>query len=119
MANGLVLEGKRIERRASLNGGMTQRASGHYLMASYRVGRHLQPVVKWEQLHDTRAQAGVESSTRLTWTTYGLNVTSTPEVVRFQRNWIVRREGPANSANEIVAQLIVIFSGNCETGRGS
>ena len=109
MTNGFVLEGERIERRAPLNDGITQRASGHYLMASYRVARHLQPVVKWEQLHDTRTQAGVESRTRLTWTTYGLNVTSTPEVVRLQTNWIVKREHPANSANELIAQLIVIF----------
>lgn len=71
MTNGLVLEGERMERRAPLNGGSTQRAWGHYLMASCRVGRYLQPDVKWEQLQDTRARAGVESRARLTWTTYG------------------------------------------------
>ena len=109
MTNGLVLEGERIERRASLSDGITARARGHYLLASYRIGRHLQPVVKWEQLHETQTQTGVESRTRLTWTTYGLNVTSTPEVVRLQTNWIVKREHPATSANELIAQLIVIF----------
>jgi hypothetical protein len=109
MTNGLVLEGERVERRAPLNGGMTQRASGHYLMASYRVGRYLQPVVKWEQLNDARTLAGVESRARLTWTTYAVNVTSTPEVVRLQTNWIVKRERPAISANELLVQLIVIF----------
>lgn len=109
MMNGLVLEGERIERRAPLDGGIAQRAAGHYLMGSYRVGRHLQPVVKWEQLRDRRTEAGATSETRLTWTTYGLNVTSRAEVVRFQANWIVKRERPADSANELVGQLIVIF----------
>jgi hypothetical protein len=109
MVNGLVLEGERIERRAPLNGGITQRAAGHHLMASYRVGRHLQPVVKWEQLCDTRTEAGSTSESRLTWMTYGLNIVSMPEVVRFQANWIVKRERPSTSANELVGQLIVIF----------
>jgi hypothetical protein len=108
-ANGFALEGERIERRAPLEGGVTQRAAGHYLMASYRVGRHLQPVVKWEQLRDARTVAATTAETRLTWTTYGLNIVSMPEVVRFQANWIVKRERPENSANELVGQLIVIF----------
>ena len=109
MTNGLVLEGERIERRAPLSEEITQRASGHYLLASYRIGRHLRPVVKWEQLHDRRIASGVASETRLTWMTYGLNVVATPEVVRFQTNWIVKRERPGNGANELLAQLIVIF----------
>lgn len=109
MLSGLVLEGERIERRTPLNGGITQRAAGHYLMASYRVGRHLQPVVKWEQLRDARTENGSTSESRLTWTTFGLNILAMPEVVRFQANWIVKRERPATSANEVVAQLIVIF----------
>jgi len=109
MTRGLVLEGERVERRAPLDGGVTQRAAGHYLMASYRVGRHLQPVVKWEQLRDARTGTGTTSTSRLTWTTYALNIVSVPEVVRFQANWIVKRERPLNSANELVGQLIVIF----------
>jgi hypothetical protein len=109
MTNGLVLEGERIERRAPLTEGVTQRAAGHYLMASYRIGRHVQPVVKWEQLRDRRTEAGATSDARLTWTTYGLNLVSTPEVVRFQANWIVKRDRPATSSNELVGQLIVIF----------
>ena len=109
MTNGLVLEGERIERRAPLTGGITERAAGHYLMASYKVGRHLQPVVKWEQLRDRRTAAGATTQARLTWTTYGLNIVSVPEVVRFQANWIVKRDRPASSSNELVAQLIVIF----------
>jgi hypothetical protein len=109
MTNGLVLEGERIERRAPLAGGITQRAAGHYLMASYRIARHVEPVVKWEQFHDKRIQAGTTAETRLTWTTYGLNVLSVPEVVRFQANWIVKRDRPATSSNELVGQLIVIF----------
>lgn len=109
MMNGLVLEGERIERRASLDGGTTQRAAGHYLMASYRGGGPLQPVVKWEQLRDRQSTAGATADARLTWTTYGLNIVSTPEVVRFQVNWIVKHERPTRSANELVGQLIVIF----------
>ena len=107
--NGLVLEGERIERRAPLDGSITQRATGHYLLASYRIGRHLQPVVKWEQLRDRQTEAGTTSDMRLTWTTYGLNVVSTTETVRFQANWIVKRERPTHSANELVGQLIVTF----------
>ncbi|HJR66203.1 MAG TPA: porin [Gemmatimonadaceae bacterium] len=109
MMNGLVLEGERIERRGPINAGIAQRAAGRYLMASYRVGRHLQPVVKWEQMRDTRTEAGVTSEARLTWTTYGLNIVSGAEAIRFQANWIVKRERPTDSANELVGQLIVIF----------
>jgi hypothetical protein len=65
--------------------------------------------VKWEQLREDRTQVGVTSRARLTWTSYGLNVVSVPEVVRFQANWIVKRERPTTSANELVGQLIVIF----------
>jgi hypothetical protein len=109
MMNGLVVEGERIERRAPLNGSITQRAAGHYLLASYRIGRHWQPVLKWEQLRDRQTAAGMTSDMRLTWTTYGLNVISTTEAVRFQANWITKRERPTDSANELVGQLIVIF----------
>jgi hypothetical protein len=109
MANGLVLEGERIERRGPLTEGMTQRAAGHYLMASYRLGRHLQPVIRWEQFRDRRTEAEATAHARLTWTTYGLNVVSVPEVVRFQANWIAKRDRPGNSSNELVGQLIVIF----------
>ena len=109
MTNGLVLEGERIERRAPLPGGITQRAAGHYLMASYKIARHVEPVVKWEQLNDRRTDGGTTSETRLTWTTYGVTIVSVPEVVRFQTNWIVKRDRPVVSRNELVAQLIVIF----------
>ncbi|HJU69443.1 MAG TPA: porin [Gemmatimonadaceae bacterium] len=109
MTNGLVLEGERIERRAYLEGGITQRMAGHYLMASYKIGRHVQPVVRWEQFNDRQTESGVSSEARLTWTTYGLNVVSVPEVVRFQANWIVKRDRPVHSSNELVGQLIVIF----------
>ena len=107
--NGLVLEGERIERRAPIGAGLTQRAAGHYLMASYRIGRHLQPVIKWEQLRDRHSESGSTTETRLRWTTYGLNVLSTGEPIRFQANWIVKRERPTSAANELVGQLIVIF----------
>ena len=107
--NGLVLEGERIERRAPIDAGITQRAAGHYLMASYRIGRHLQPVIKWEQLRDRQTESGSTTETRLRWTTYGLNVLSTAESIRFQANWIVKRERPTSAANELVGQLIVIF----------
>jgi hypothetical protein len=109
MSNGLILEGERIERRAPLDDGARQRAAGHYLLASYRLGPHVRPVVKWEELRDTRTLGGVASDSRLTWTTYGLNVVSSPEVVRLQVNWIVKRERPSSTGNELVAQLIVIF----------
>jgi hypothetical protein len=109
IVNRLVLEGERIERRGPLEGGIAQRAAGHYLLTSYRLGRHLQPVIKWEQLRDRQTAAGMTSDMRLTWMTYGLNVVSTTEAVRFQANWIVKRERPTNSANELVGQLIVIF----------
>jgi hypothetical protein len=110
VTRGLVLEGERIERRAPLNGSTTQRAAGQYVLASYRVGRHVQPVVKWEQLRDTRTQTGgATSETRTTWTTYGLNLLSSRENVRLQANRIVKQERPTDAANELVVQLIVIF----------
>jgi hypothetical protein len=110
MTDGLTLEGERIERRASLGASTTQRAAGHYVLASYRVGRHVQPVVKWERLRDRRTEAGgATSETHLTWMTYGLNVFTSPETVRLQLNGIVKRERPTEAANELIAQLIVIF----------
>jgi hypothetical protein len=110
MTNGLTLEGERVERRASLGGSTTQRAAGHYVLASYRVGRYVQPVVKWEQVRDRRALAGAATSeTHLTWMTYGLNMFTSPENVRFQLNGIVKRERPTDAANELIAQFIVIF----------
>jgi hypothetical protein len=111
MTRGLIVEGERIERRGPLGtSSTTQRAAGHYLLASYRVGRHVQPVVKWEQLRDRRTDAsGATVETRLTWTTYGFNLVSARHNVRFQTNWIVKAERPVDVSNELIAQLIVIF----------
>jgi hypothetical protein len=109
MTHALVLEGERIERRAPLNGSTTQHAAGHYILASYRL-RHVQPVLKWEQLRDTRVETGVSASqTRMTWTTYGVNLLSSRDNVRLQSNWIVKEERPTDTHTELVVQLIVIF----------
>jgi hypothetical protein len=106
----LLLEGERIERRATLNDSTTQRAAGHYVLASYQIGRYVRPVLKWEQMRDTRTQPGtVPSETRMTWTTYGLNVASSRDNVRLQTNWIVKRARPTDAPNDLVVQLIVIF----------
>jgi hypothetical protein len=45
----------------------------------------------------------------MTWTTYGLNVVSSRENVRLQSTWTVKRERPADAADQLVVQLIVIF----------
>jgi hypothetical protein len=105
----LVLEGERIERRAPLNGSTAQHSAGHYVLASYRL-RHVQLVVKWEQLRDVSTEAGGSTSrTRMTWTTYGLNLLSSGDNVRLQSNWIVKEERPTDTGNQLVVQLIVIF----------
>jgi hypothetical protein len=109
MRSGLVLEGERIERDAPVSGDATQHAAGHYVLASYQLTRHLQPVVKWEQFRERLVDAGATSDLRLTWMTYGLNVMSASGAARLQIDWIVKRERPITSPNELVAQLIVIF----------
>jgi hypothetical protein len=109
MKKGLVLEGERIERDAPVTGDVTQDAAGHYVLASYQLTRHLQPVVKWEQFRERLVDAGVASEMRLTWMTYGLNVMSASRAARLQIDWTVKRERPIPSPNELVAQLIVIF----------
>jgi hypothetical protein len=109
MRNGLLLEGERIERDAPVGDEATQDAAGHYLLASYQLTRHLQPVVKWEQLRERLVDAGTTSEMRLTWMTYGLNIMSASRVARLQIDWIVKRDALVRSPDELVAQLIVIF----------
>jgi len=69
----------------------------------------VQPVVKWEELHDFRRTGATTTNTRLTWTTLGLNLLAPNERLRFQLNGIVKSERPVAVGNEIVAQLIAIF----------
>jgi len=69
----------------------------------------LQPVVKWERLHETLTTTSTVRDLRLTWITYGINLLAPQERLRLQLNWIARTERPVERSDELVAQLQAIF----------
>ena len=69
----------------------------------------LQPVVKWEQLHEDLITAAVASYSRRTYTTVGVNLLAPQDRFRMQLNWIDRSEHPASRKGELVAQFQALF----------
>jgi hypothetical protein len=104
----LVLEGELIEREGPLSTTMDTDVRGGYVLAAYRVLPWLQPVVKWEQLHEDLITTGVAAYTRFTYTTVGVNVLAPQDRFRMQVNWIDRSERPSKDG-ELVAQFQAIF----------
>ena len=109
VGRGAILEGEFIARRGAFTPTTFIDSRGGYMLASYKVRSWLQPVVKWEELHDVRRTGATTTNSRLTWTTLGLNLLAPNERVRFQLNGIIKSEHPVATANEIQVQLIAIF----------
>jgi hypothetical protein len=109
LGGAFTVEGEALWRDADSEVTTTTCGTGGYVLAAYRLTRWLQPAVKWERLHERACSPSSPAVGRLTWTTYGVNVTSPDQRVRLQLNWIVRASRPVDQANELVAQLIGIF----------
>lgn len=117
VAGRAVVEGEVIQRAAGA-GATVSDESGGYALAAYKVLPWLQPLVKWEQFHQTLAPTApppgggapsASSELRSTWTTYGVNVVAARDRVRFQLDWIVKSDHPDGHANELLAQVIAIY----------
>lgn len=104
-----IVEGEFIARRGLFAPGTTVDSRGGYLLASYKIHLWIQPVLKWEELHDDRTDSTGTTNSRAQWTTVGVNLLTRGERVRFQLNAIFKSEQPVVSGNELVAQLIAIF----------
>jgi hypothetical protein len=109
LAGAFTLEGEALWRDAHSDVTTTTCGTGGYALAAYRLTSWLQPAVKWERLHERACAPASPTLGRLTWTTYGVNVTSPDQRVRLQLNWIVKAVQPVDQANELLAQLIGIF----------
>jgi hypothetical protein len=117
VAGQAVVEGEVIQRAAG-PGAAVSDESGGYALAAYKVLPWLQPLVKWEQFHQTLAPTNpppgggapaASSELRSTWTTYGVNVVAARDRVRFQLDWIVKSDHADGQANELLAQVIAIY----------
>ncbi len=104
-----VLEGELVEREGPTNATTTTDARAGYVLAAYRILPWLQPVAKWEQMHETLSTATTTGYTRATWTTVGVNLIATDERFRAQFNWVDRSERPADRPGELVVQLQAMF----------
>jgi hypothetical protein len=104
-----VLEGELVEREGPTNATTTTDARAGYVLAAYRVLPWLQPLAKWEQLHETLSTATTSAYTRATWTTIGVNFIATDERFRAQFNWVERSERPVDRKGELVVQLQAMF----------
>jgi hypothetical protein len=109
LAGAFTVEGEALWRDAHSNVTTTTCGTGGYALAAYRLTPWLQPAIKWERLHERACSSPSPSLGRLTWTTYGVNVTSPDQRIRLQLNWLVKSARPVRQSNELVAQLIGIF----------
>jgi hypothetical protein len=109
-----IIEGELIEREGPLSATATTDARAVYVLAAYRVRPWVQPLVKWEQLHDTQTLTN-ESGTfvgraHTTLTTAGVNLLAPDDRFRAQLNWIHRSKhslfGPGD---EVLLQLQALF----------
>jgi len=107
--HGAIVEGEFIARRGPFTPTTSIDSHGGYVLASYKVRPWLQPMVKWEELHDSRTTGGTTKTTRLNYTTAGVNVLSPGEHLRLQLQGIFKHEQPVSTGNALVAQLIAIF----------
>ena len=109
LAGPLTVEGEALWRDAHSDVTTLACGTGGYALAAYRLTPWLQPAVKWERLHERACTPESASLGRLTWTTYGVNITSPTQRIRFQLNWLMRSASPVDQPDELVAQLIGIF----------
>jgi Phosphate-selective porin O and P len=109
LAGAVTLEGETIWRDAHSDVTTMTCGTGGYALAAYRLTSWLQPAVKWERLHERACTPASPSLGRITWTTYGVNITSPAQRVRLQLNWLLKTGRPVDQSSELVAQLIGIF----------
>ena len=109
MPGSAVLEGEVIEREGPTNSTTRTDAQARYVMAAYRIRPWLQPVAKWERLSETLTTATTSTSTRLSWTTVGVNLLAPDDRFRAQFNWIDRSDRPVGVRNEFIAQFQALF----------
>ena len=103
-----VLEGEVVEREGPGNATTDIDARGAYVLAAYRI-RWIQPVVKWEQLHETVTSATATTRTRATLVTVGANLFAPGDRVRAQFNWVGHSVRPVDRKGELIAQLQAMF----------
>ena len=108
-AGGAVLEGEYMERDGPTSATTHADMRAGYVLAAYRIQPWLQPVVKWEQLHQTLTTTGVATDSRFTHVTVGLNFLAPEDRFRLQLNWVDRSERPSPREGELIAQLQAIF----------
>jgi len=104
----LLIEGEGIHRSRPL-GGDHQDAGGGYVLAAYTLLPWLQPVFKREWFNDTRQLDGTNTDTRDGWSTFGVNLITPRENLRFLTDWLVKSQRPARAVNEVDFQLIANF----------
>ena len=104
-----IIEGEVLEREGPTNATTETDARTRYVMAAYRVRPWLQPVVKWERLNETLTTATTSTSSRVTWTTIGVNLIAPADRFRAQLNWIDRAERPVARKGEFIAQFQAYF----------
>ena len=105
----VVLEGELLEREGPLSTTMDTEVRGGYVLAGYRILPWLQPVVKWEQLHEHLITPAISAYNRWTYTTVGVNLLAPEDRFRMQLNWIDRSERSISRKGELVAQVQAIF----------
>ena len=101
----VVLEGELLEGEDALD----TELRGGYVLAGYRILPWLQPVVKWEQLHEHLVTPTIAAYNRWTYTTVGVNLLAPGDRFRMQLNWIDRSERSISRKGELVAQVQAIF----------
>ena len=109
IVRGLVVEGEAIRRAGPIGGVSGLDGSGGYALAALWVFPWLQPVVKWERLREVSTIAPGGSDRQLTWTTYGINLSTAQGRLRLQLDWIAKSERPLAASDELVAQVQAIF----------
>jgi len=105
----VVLEAELIEREAPTSATTNIDARGGHVLAAFLVLPWLQPVVKWEQLHETASTETTSASTRFTYSTFGVNLVAPENRARLQLNWIDRSEHPVARKGEFVMQFQALF----------
>jgi hypothetical protein len=104
----LLIEGEGIHRSRQL-GGAHQDAGGGYVLAAYKILPWLQPVFKREWFNDTRQSDGTNTDTWQGWSTFGVNLITPKENLRFVTDWVVKSQRPTHPVNEVDFQLLANF----------
>ena len=104
-----VVEGEVIQRDGPASPTTHTDAGAGYVLAAYRIRPWIQPVVKWERLNETTTGATSSTTSRATWTTYGVTLFAPDDRFRAQFNWSDREERPVTRKGELIAQFQAMF----------